>query len=124
MPRRKLPSGELESRVLDVLWTADRAMTPGEVHAILATDRDLAYTTVMTILSRLCDKGELLRTKRGRAYAYRPLVGREQRVAQRMHDVLEAAQDHAVALNAFAATLSAAEQAALRAALKKRGANR
>jgi len=121
MPRRKLPSGGLENQVLDVLWAADGPMTPGAVHDVLGADRPLAYTTVMTILTRLWEKGELAREKQGRAYAYEPVVGREQRVAQRMRDVLGAAQDHALALNAFAESLPDDQRAALRKALGRGG---
>lgn len=124
MPRRKLPPGELENQVLEVLWTAGEPMTPGAVHEVVVADRDLAYTTVMTILTRLWEKGELTRHKQGRAYAYEPVVGREQRVAQRMQAVLGAAEDHALALNAFADALPDEQRAALREALGKGGSQR
>lgn len=117
MARRKLPSGELENQVLEVLWAAAEPMTPGAVHEVVAADRTLAYTTVMTILTRLWEKGELTRRREGRAYAYEPVVSREQRVAQRMQAVLGAAEDHALALNAFANALPDEQRAALRKAL-------
>lgn len=117
MPRRKLPPGELEKQVLDALWAATEPMTTGAVHEVVAADRKLAYTTVMTILTRLWEKGELTRHRQGRAYAYQPVVGREQRVAQRMQAVLGAAEDHALALNAFADALPDDQRAALRRAL-------
>lgn len=117
MARRKLPSGELENQVLEVLWSAARPMTPGEVHEVVAADRTLAYTTVMTILARLWEKGELTRSKQGRAYAYEPVAGREERIAQRMRAVLGAAEDHTLALNAFADALADEQRAALRNAL-------
>ena len=117
MPRRKLPPGELEKQVLDALWAATEPMTTGGVHEVVAADRKLAYTTVMTILTRLWEKGELTRHRQGRAYAYQPVVGREQRVAQRMQAVLGAAEDHALALNAFADALPDDQRAALRRAL-------
>jgi len=124
MPRRKLPPGELENQVLDVLWAAAEPMTPGAVHEVVATDRKLAYTTVMTILTRLWEKGELTRDKQGRAYAYEPVVGREQRVAQRMRAVLGAAEDHTLALNAFADSLPDEQRAALRKALGRSSSQR
>jgi predicted transcriptional regulator len=124
MSRRKLPSGELENQVLEVLWAAGEPMTPGSVHEVVAADRALAYTTVMTILTRLWEKGELTRRKEGRAYAYEPVVGREQRVAQRMRAVLGAAEDHTLALNAFADSLPDEQRAALRKALGRSSSQR
>lgn len=124
MPRRKLPPGELEKQVLDALWAATEPMTTGAVHEVVAADRKLAYTTVMTILTRLWEKGELTRHRQGRAYAYQPVVGREQRVALRMQAVLGAAEDHALALNAFADALPDDQRAALRKALGRGGSRR
>lgn len=110
--------------MLDALWAATEPMTTGAVHEVVAADRRLAYTTVMTILTRLWEKGELTRHKQGRAYAYEPVVGREQRVAQRMQAVLGAAADHALALNAFADSLPDDQRAALRKALGRGGSQR
>ncbi|QGG94165.1 BlaI/MecI/CopY family transcriptional regulator [Actinomarinicola tropica] len=124
MSGRKLRSGELENQVLEVLWAAGEPMTPGAVHEVVAADRALAYTTVMTILTRLWEKDELTRRKDGRAYAYEPVVGRDQRVAQRMRAVLGAAEDHTLALNAFADSLPDEQRAALRKALGSRGPQR
>lgn len=118
MARRKLRSGELENRVLSVLWAADRPMTPREVHAVISAKRDLAYTTVMTILTRLWEKEELTREKQGRSFSYQPVLGRDERVAQRLQEVLAAADDRLVALNAFVTSLPADAQAALQASLR------
>ena len=64
----KLGRGELEARVMDVLWEHGAAMTPRDVHEVITTSRrQLAYTTVMTILVRLWEKGMLEREPRGRA---------------------------------------------------------
>jgi predicted transcriptional regulator len=66
-------------------------LTPGEVLASLGDD--LAYTTVMTTLSRLHEKGELRREPAGRAYAYTPAPdpqgARSFAVAQRMRRLLD-----------------------------------
>ena len=53
---KKLPSGELENQVLEILWSHDHPMTPREVHDLLSAHRKLAYTTPMTILVRLWEK--------------------------------------------------------------------
>jgi predicted transcriptional regulator len=63
--------GELERAVMQAVWDRGEASVR-QVHQDLLPDRELAYTTVMTVMSRLADKGVLVREKRGRAYVYRP----------------------------------------------------
>jgi predicted transcriptional regulator len=117
----KLGRGELEARVMDVLWNQDEARTPREVHERVATARrPLAYTTVMTILVRLWEKGMLEREARGRAYAYRPVTGRDEWAAERMHALLEQAADPGAALTHFVRAIDAREVAQLRRALDGR----
>ena len=117
----KLGRGELEARVMDVLWDHGAAMTPREVHDLITTSRrPLAYTTVMTILVRLWEKGLLERDPQGRAYAYRPVAGRDEWTAERMHEVLEQAADSGVALTHFVQAIDAREMAQLRRALEGR----
>ncbi len=65
---------ERELDVMDVLWDMDSG-TVGEVREHLPVD--LAYTTVLTILRTLEDKGYVGHEAEGRAYRYRPLVARE-----------------------------------------------
>ena len=66
------PSGALETEVLAALWAADAPLTPRHVQRELGVG--LAYTTVMTALARLHEKGVVTREKQGRAYAYTPLL--------------------------------------------------
>ena len=49
--------GELEQRVMVLLWQAGEPLSVVDVQGLLARDRDLAYTTVMTVLDRLAKKG-------------------------------------------------------------------
>ena len=114
----KLATGELEAAVMDLLWQRGGWSTPGEVHAVLRQDRDLAYTTVMTILVRLWNKGRLERQRDGRAYAYRPTQTREEHAASRMEDVLRAAGDRPAALARFLESLDPADRAQLRRLLQ------
>ncbi len=107
--------------MMDVLWESDAGMTPREVHTVISTTRrPLAYTTVMTILVRLWEKGMLVRDERGRAFVYKPVAGREQWTANRMHELLEQAGDPAVALTHFVQSIDARELAQLRRALEGR----
>ncbi|MGH2386009.1 MAG: BlaI/MecI/CopY family transcriptional regulator [Candidatus Limnocylindria bacterium] len=116
----KLAMGELESSVMDVLWDRGGWLTPGEVHEVLAVGRDLAYTTVMTILVRLWQKDRLDRQRDGRAFAYRPLLSREEYTATRMRELLAAASDRPTALSHFLETLSPNDRAQLRRMLSER----
>ncbi len=64
--------GELEHAVMGILWSRPDAVSVREVHDELAQQRDLAYTTVMTVLDRLAKKGLATRHLEGRAWLYRP----------------------------------------------------
>src|SRR5216684_8908934 len=112
--------GELEAAVMDVLWDRGGWLTPGEVHEVLARTRPLAYTTVMTILVRLWQKGRLRRERDGRAFAYRPVFSREEDVAARMNEVLIKAGDRPAALSFFLKGLARADRAQLRRMLRDR----
>lgn len=72
MARR--PYGALEHEILELLWASTGPMTPADVRS--AVGDDLAYTTVMTVLARLFDKGMVSRTSQGRAYAISRLYRR------------------------------------------------
>ena len=112
--------GELEAAVMEVLWSRGGWSTPGEVHEVLAARRPLAYTTVMTILVRLCEKGRLERQRDGRAFAYRPLQSREEHAATRMGEVLKGVANRPAALNHFLQSLPAGDRAQLRRLLKSK----
>ena len=68
--------GNLESDVIRVVWDMGEA-TVQEVKDTLEPKRPLAYTTVMTVMSRLSEKGLLNRRKEGRAYVYTPGTSQE-----------------------------------------------
>lgn len=68
--------GPLEARVMDVLWLRGSASVR-DVADALDSESDLAYTTVMTVMSRLAEKRLLKRKPAGRAYLYRPTMSRE-----------------------------------------------
>ena len=101
------PRGGLEREVLAALAAADGPMTAAEVQAELGGD--LAYTTVMTTLSRLHDKAALEREPAGRAYAYRlaaaPDAVAAGVTARRMRRLLDADQDRGDVLARFVADL-------------------
>lgn len=104
--------GALEGSILRYLWSADRAVTPGEV--LEAIDADVAYTTVMTVLARLWQKGTVKRERQGRAYAYRPAVSAAEYAADRMQSALGRSVDRTATLAQFVDNLSARDALALR----------
>jgi predicted transcriptional regulator len=108
--------GELERAIMDVLWESPDAMTVRQVGSCL-TDRDLAHTTVMTVLDRLTKKGFVRRKRAGRAWRYRPAESREAYVAELMLTALDQTGDRQAALTRFARSVSGAEADTLRAAL-------
>lgn len=81
--------GELEHAVMDVLWSRDAPTSVRDVHEQLAEDREIAYTTVMTVLDRLAKKGIVARTLEGRAWLYLPASGRLDLYVQTLREVLE-----------------------------------
>jgi predicted transcriptional regulator len=105
-------AGALEAEVLSVLQGAGQALTPGEVTERLSGG--LAYSTVVTTLTRLHAKGTLTRTRRGRAYAYAPLVDAAGMAAQRMRQVLEGEPDRDAVMARFVDELSPRDEALFR----------
>lgn len=116
--------GELEQAVLEALWDLDASAGEGrpgasgrEVHDKLA-GRDLAYTTVMTVLDRLVGKDVVVRERDGRAFRYAPRLTRAAMTAELMHEALEGTgADRDQALVSFVGEASAEDLAALRRAL-------
>ncbi len=106
--------------VLDVLWDQDGWLTPGEVHEAVGRRRTLAYTTVMTTMSRLWEKGRLDRRRRGRAFEYHPFATRSEYAAERMSALLAAAGDSRSALVHFVESIDPETRAELRRALTRR----
>lgn len=66
--------GSLEASTLDILWKSEHALTVREVASRLNKERPepLAYTTVLTVLSRMARKGVVVRQRAGRAFSYTP----------------------------------------------------
>ena len=81
MPRPKKSApltrlGELETDIMNVVWEKGQA-TVQDVKDALEPRRTLAYTTIMTVMSRLAEKGVVERRKEGRAYYYTPAASQE-----------------------------------------------
>ena len=107
MSRSGRAAGALEREVLASLAAAARPLTAGAVLADLGGT--LAYTTVLTALSRLHAKGALRREPAGRAYAFTLMTPLDalpaSLTASRMRRLLDADHDHARVLASFVAHL-------------------
>jgi len=92
--------GALETAVMGVLWSGDEPLSVRRVLDALNANRTtpLAYTTVMTVLVRLAEKGVLRREQEGRGFVYAPALGDEAAIAVRVvvRDYGEAALAHFV----------------------------
>jgi predicted transcriptional regulator len=98
------------------LWSSESPLTVREVHERL--ERELAYTTVMTVLGRLAKKGLVRQERDGKAFRYAAASTRGQMAASLMLDALGDVGEHrTAALVAFVDRVGPAEAAALRAAL-------
>jgi predicted transcriptional regulator len=110
--------GELERAIMEVLWQTDSPLTVRQVSTGL-TQRNLAHTTVMTVLDRLAKKGFARRERDGRAWRYRPAATREAYVTELMLTALEQTGDRGAALARFAQSVSGSEAVVLRDALSE-----
>lgn len=113
------PHGELVADVLAVLWAAREPMTPQQVNA--AIGRDLARTTVTTILTRLHEKGTLVRTRAVRGFAYAAADDAAGLAAGRMRRELEREPRRDLVLKRFVSSLSEGDEEALRRMLLESG---
>lgn len=107
--------GALENEVMAQLWVTGRPASPASVLDALNTD--LAYTTVMTILTRLWKKGLVQRQPEGRGFVYWPKYSEADLTAMRMRAALDKAHDRKAVLSRFVGQLSKRDERALREAL-------
>jgi len=114
---RRRGQGQLEAEVLAVLQEA-----PGPASAAWVQERlggSLAYTTVVTILTRLLRKGAVTREKAGRSFVWSPAGDEADLAALRMRRVLDAESDRRAVLARFVTKLSPGEEQVLRELLER-----
>ncbi|QYX82023.1 BlaI/MecI/CopY family transcriptional regulator [Streptomyces akebiae] len=109
-PRRG--QGELEALVLSALREADSPVNAGWVHERVGGD--LAYTTVVTILTRLLAKGAVARERTGRSFAWTPASDQAGLAAHKMRKVLDAESDREAVLASFVTSLEPDDERLLR----------
>ena len=124
MPRSLLPGlGDLEHAVMEHLWARQEAgrgpVTVREVHATVGVPRELAYTTVMTVLDRLTRKGLVTQAREGRAYLYSATATRQALTVRTMRETLGTLQssDRRAVMQQFLRDASPEEIEDLKAAL-------
>ncbi|SFD57361.1 Predicted transcriptional regulator [Streptomyces aidingensis] len=100
------------------VWEWNRPVTVREVLEDLQRERSIAYTTVMTVLDNLHQKGWVRRDQQGRAYRYEAVSTRAAYAAALMNDAWAASDSPAAALVAFFGMMSPEQTAALRDALR------
>lgn len=114
------PLGDLERAVMDHLWASSEPQTVRQVHESLLLQRELAYTTVMTVLQRLARKNLVTQIRDDRAHQYAAAHGRDELVAGLMVDALQQAvdvSDRQAALMHFVERVGSEDADALRRAL-------
>ena len=122
MPRRLVAGrrvGELESEILEVLWSARTWLSGREVWERLG-DETRAYTTVMTVLGRLVEKSLVERVEEGRGHRYRASGDPDELTAQAIRSLLSATAHPRAALARFVEGLDAPELVAELATAMKR----
>jgi predicted transcriptional regulator len=113
-PSGRAGLGPLETKVLELLWDEERAVTVRHVRLAFP---ELAYTTLMTTLDRLYRKGLLLRRQRGRAFAYEPRCSRGELIGElvsgHVTDLLDAAGASSAMLSTIVRAFGQADAALL-----------
>ncbi|WP_354380577.1 BlaI/MecI/CopY family transcriptional regulator [Streptomyces sp. PvR034] len=115
MPR---PLGDLEDAVMTRVWQWNRPVTVREVLEDLQQERSIAYTTVMTVMDNLHQKGWVRREAEGRAYRYTAVSTRAAYSAALMNEAWSTSDNPAAALVAFFGMMSPEQREALRAAVQ------
>jgi predicted transcriptional regulator len=118
--------GVLERMLMDLLWSAERPLTANELRDALldpdsAASKPLAITTVLTVLSRLENKGFVTRDRDSRPHGYSAVSSRAQHTAELMHEVLGTTSDRTATLARFIGDVSPQEARTLRALLESIG---
>ena len=113
--------GELQTEVMTIFWRRKSA-TVGEVADALSTRRTLAYTTVLTVVTRLFQRGLLLREPEGRGFRYRAAKSRDEVLAELSDELIDRlfSDFGEIAVARLGVRLDAADQERLRLARERR----
>ncbi len=109
--------GELEAAIMEQLWCEPGPVSVRHILEAIRPQRQLAYTTVMTVMDKLHRKGWLTRERDGMAYMYTTAASREDYSAGLMAGALDTSTDRTATLVHFFTQLDPEEADALRKAL-------
>jgi predicted transcriptional regulator len=113
--------GDLETLVMDQLWSLGGEATVREVLEPLQRDRTIAYTTVLSTMDNLHRKGHLTRTREGKAHRYRSVLSRSEHTAALMREALDTDTDSEAVLTHFVGEMSEQELDRLREIVARHG---
>ena len=113
--------GELEADVIDRIWKReeDVATSVREIYEEMSTERNIAYTTVMSTMDNVHTKGWLSRERDGKAYRYRPTLTREEYSAKLMREALDGGGHPELVLTHFIEQMGTEESESIRQALRR-----
>lgn len=111
--------GELEAQVMDRIWAREGTTTVRDVYEQLRRDREIAYTTVMSTMDTLHRKGWLTRERRGKAFAYWPVLSREEYSARLIREALDTGGDSGAVLTHLFDQMSDEQAATVRDTLAR-----
>lgn len=110
--------GDLEQAIMETLWRSDDPLSANEIRASLSkkgsSDKTLAVTTILTVLSRLEHKGFVVRDRTARPHRYTAQRSRATHVADLMREVLDNSSDRSEALAYFVGRADESEVEVLR----------
>lgn len=86
--------GELELEVMEIIWRSSSPISVREVAETLKKKRQIAYTTVMTVMGRLVEKGLLKRQESARAYIYQPNYSKDRFLTKITRQIIKTLQVH------------------------------
>ncbi len=85
--------GDLEKALMEILWEHTEGITGREIFAIMKSKKDVAFTTVLTVLERLNKKGLIKRMKKDKLFIYKPAILKEEFIKRISEDVMQGLMD-------------------------------
>ena len=82
-----MPDSELE--LMQIIWQKEPPVSRSDIEAVIKDSHALAATTILTLLTRLCEKGFLKLEKQGRANLYTPLISQREYLASESRSLLD-----------------------------------
>ena len=98
---KRLPDSELE--LMQIIWKLDSPVSRPDIEKNLPKNHQLAATTILTLLTRLCEKGFLKVEKQGKTNLYTPLIAEKDYLAGESRNILN--RLYGGSLKAFAMSL-------------------